>query len=97
MSQQEKDAEIYAQVYGKLINKVLPAFHEAVDELAENNYPDVGAFMINSMAGVTATVLRDAINTTAKETGMSRNKARKKVLKNLNELSNLFVRRLDET
>ena len=92
-----KDAEIYAEVYSKLINKVLPAFNEAVDELAEKDYPDVGTFMINSMAGVTATVLRDAINSTAKETGMPRNKARKKVLKNLNELTNLFVRRLDET
>jgi len=91
------DEELYAQVYGKLINKVLPAFHDAVDELAENEYKEVGAFMVNSMAGITATVLRDAINTTANETGMPRNKARRKVLKNLHQLTNLFVRRLDET
>jgi len=92
----QTDAEIYAEVYGKLINQVLPAYHNAVDELAKKNYPDVGQFMLNSMAGITATVLRDAIASTAVDTGMPRIKARKKVLKNLNELTNLFVRRLDD-
>ena len=91
------NAEIYAKVYGKLINTVLPAFHEAVDQLAEDKYPDVGDFMINSMAGITATVLRDAIQATSRQTGMPLPKARKRVLKQLNERSNLFVRRMDES
>ena len=90
------DAELYSEVYGKLINTVLPAFYEAIDELNAKNYPDTGQFMINSLAGITATVLNDAINTTARETGMPKVKARKKVLKNLHQLNQLFVRRLDE-
>ena len=92
-----QDAETYARVYGKLINTVLPAFHEAVDDLAKSEYPDVGDFMINSMAGITATVLREAIQSTAKELGMPLPKARKRVLKRLNERANLFVRRMDES
>lgn len=88
--------EIYAEVYGKLVNIILPAFVDAINELDDKNYPDVGGFMINSMAGITATVLRDAIHSTARETGMPLPKARKKVLKQLNDVTNLFVRRLDE-
>jgi len=93
----DQDAELYAEVYGELINTILPAFNKAVDDLTAKNYPDVGAFMINSISGVNATVLKDAINATAKQTGMPKPKARKKVLKQVNELTNLFVRRLDET
>ena len=97
MSTIEKDAEVYAKVYGELINTILPAFNKAVDDLTEQDYPDVGAFMINSIAGVNATVLKDAITATAEQTGLPKTKARKKILKQVNELTNLFVRRLDET
>jgi len=95
---EEKEAEMYALAYGKLVNTVFPAFNEAVNELADNDYPKdrVGDFMINSMAGITATVLRDAIASTAKATGMPLPKARKKVLKQVTERANLFVRRLDQ-
>jgi len=100
MTKEEKitqDAEIYAKVYGKMINTVLPAFYEAVDELHAKNYPHIGDFMINSLAGVTSTVLKDSVSTTAKETGIPLTKARKKVLKRLNALNDLFIRRLYET
>ena len=101
MTEETKDpvveqGEIYAKVYGKLVNIVLPAFVDAVNELEDEKYPDPGGFMINSMAGITATVLRDSIRRTSQETGMPLPKARKKVLKQLHEVTNLFVRRLDQ-
>jgi len=90
------DAEVYALVYGKLVNKVLPAFGEAVDELKEKNYPNVGDFIINSIAGMTSSVLKDSIDLTAIKTGMAKPKARKKVLKQLNTTTDLFIRRLND-
>jgi len=92
-----EDTAVYAEVYGKMINTVLPAFYEAIDELHAKNYPHIGDFMLNSLAGVNSTVLKDSVSTTAKETGMPINKARKKVLKRLNSITDLFTRRLFET
>lgn len=91
-----QNAETYAEVYGELINTVLPAFHKAIDDLHAKQYPDIGDFMINTVSGVNATILRDAIESTAQQTGMPLPKARKKVLKQVNDRTNLFVRKLDE-
>ena len=90
------DAELYTKVYGTLINKVLPAFYEATNELVKEKYPDPGDFLINTLSGVTATVLRDSVSETAKATGMPLQKARKKILKQVKERTDLFIRRLDE-
>ena len=100
MTKEEKmaeDAQVYKEVYGKLINTVLPAFYEALDTLHAKGYPDVGDFILNSLAGVNSTVLKDSVSMTAIETGMKPVKARKKVLKRLNALNDLFIRRLQET
>jgi len=91
-----KEEEVYKKVYGKLVNTVLPAFNEAVIELQEEEYKEVGDFMVTSIAGITATVLQEAVITTSEEFSLSRSKARKKVINNLNELTNLFLMKLEE-
>jgi len=90
------EKEIYQKVYGQLANKVLPAFAEATEELAKENYPNIGEFIINSLGGLNATVLSTSINATAEETTMPKSKVRKKVLKDVSERSSLFLKRLDE-
>lgn len=90
------EEEIYQEVYGKLVNKVLPAFQEATIELEQKGYQDIGGFLMTSLGGINATVLISSINATADEAKIPRSKARKRVLKSMYDRSNLFLQRLNE-